>query len=446
MPRTLIAATMISIALLAEPISAAPDRVEFTETTLKNGLRVQLAPDSSAPVVALHVAYDVGSKDERKGLTGFAHLFEHMMFKGSENVGDGEHFYQIFTNGGVMNGTTSADMTNYYETLPANQLEMAVFLEADRMRSLAITQENLDNQRHAVQEERRLRIDNQPYGRSLERIGELVYDNFAYKHSTIGSMEDLNAASIKDVAEFFKTYYAPNNAVLSLAGDFKPDEAMRFIRKYFEPIPKQAEAPRVDLTEPAQNQERRETIADPLARLPHVFIVYKTLPGNTPDQYALEVLGSVLFGGDSSRLYQKLSKDLELVAGIGGYVDERIGPGSVRISATVRPGQETETVEAAIYEELERIQKEPIAAWELEKAKSATRYGYYNAIRGAQSRAMLLGSFTIKFKDPNLINTRMTKLDAVTAADVQRVARQYLQQKNRTVLITMPSAPASAAK
>lgn len=444
LPRFL-AVTIVAIATCAEPTSAATNRVEFTETTLKNGLRVQLAPDSSAPVIALHVAYDVGSKDERKGLTGFAHLFEHMMFKGSENVGDGEHFYQIFTNGGVMNGTTSADMTNYYETLPANQLEMALFLEADRMRSLAITQEKLDNQRHAVQEERRLRIDNQPYGRSMERIGELVYDNFAYQHSTIGSMEDLNAASIDDVAEFFKTYYAPNNAVLTLVGDFKPDEALRLIRKYFEKIPRQSDPPRVDLAEPPQKGERRETLNDPLARLPHVFIVYKTVPGNTPDQYALEVLGSILFGGDSSRLYQKLSKELELVAGIGGYVDERIGTGSVRISATVRPGHETKDVEAAIYEEIERIKKEPIEAWELEKAKSATRYGYYNAIRGAQSRAMLLGSFTIKFKDPNLINTRMAKVEAVTAADVQRVARQYLQETNRTVLTTLPRAAAPAS-
>ncbi|NLG74617.1 MAG: insulinase family protein [Xanthomonadaceae bacterium] len=444
MPRTLAAFALLSLSLCCGSASAAPDRVEFTETTLKNGLRVQLAPDSTAPVIALHIAYDVGSKDERKGLTGFAHLFEHMMFKGSENVGDGEHFYQIFTSGGVMNGTTSPDMTNYYETLPANQLEMALFLEADRMRSLEITQEKLDNQRHAVQEERRLRIDNQPYGRSFERLGELLYDNFAYKHSTIGSMEDLNAASIEDVDEFFKTYYAPNNAVLSLVGDFEPDEAMRLIRKYFEPIPRQPEPPRVDLKEPQQTAERRETISDPLARLPHAFIVYKTVPGNTPDQYALEVLGSVLFGGDSSRLYQKLNKELELVAGIGGFVDERIGTGSLRISATMRPGREIKDMEAALYEEIERIQREPIAAWELEKAKNSTRYGYYSAIRGTQSRAMLLGAFTIKFNDPNLINTRMQKVEAVTAADVQRVARQYLRERNRTVLITMPAAAATA--
>lgn len=446
MIRMVLAATLVSLVMAANPAWGESQRVVFTENFLKNGLRVQLAPDHSVPVIALHVAYRVGSKDERKGLTGFAHLFEHMMFKGSENVGDGEHFYQVFTAGGVMNGTTSADMTNYYETLPANQLEMALFLEADRMRSLAITQENLDNQRHAVQEERRLRIDNQPYGRSLERIGELLYDNFAYKHSPIGSMEDLNAASLKDIEEFFATYYAPNNAVLTLVGDFERDEAMRLIEKYFGSIPRRPDPPRVDLNEPPQTAERRETLDDPLARLPHVLIAFKTVPGNTPDQNALEVLGSVLFRGDSSRLYQKLNKDLELVAGIGGFVDERIGTGSFRISATVRPGRETKEVEAAIYEELERIKREPIAAWELEKAKNTTRFGYYTAIRGTQSRAMLLGSFTIKFDDPNLINTRVSKLDAVTVRDVQRVARKYLHEKNRAVLITMPASAASAAK
>ena len=193
--------------------AAASVRVEFTDTTLKNGLRVQLVQDHGAPVIALNIAYDVGSRNERRGRTGFAHLFEHMMFKGSASVGNGEHFYQVFSNGGSMNGTTGNDLTLYFETLPANQLELALFLEADRMRSLAITQDNLDNQRQAVQEERRLRVDNQPYGLADEHFDELFYSNFAYQHSTIGSMDDLNAASVGDVAQFFKTYYAPNNAV-----------------------------------------------------------------------------------------------------------------------------------------------------------------------------------------------------------------------------------------
>src|SRR5678815_1149725 len=205
-------------------------RVDFKETTLKNGLRVLTIEDHSAPVIAISVTYKVGSANERQGRTGFAHLFEHMMFKGSENIGSGEHFLLVFNNGGTMNGTTNEDRTNYFEVLPANQLDLAFFLESDRMKSLAITKENLDNQRNAVQEERRLGVDNQPYGKSGEIQQELIYDNFAYKHSVIGSMDDLNAATVEDVSEFFKMYYAPNNATLVLVGDFKTADALEKIR------------------------------------------------------------------------------------------------------------------------------------------------------------------------------------------------------------------------
>src|SRR5258705_3813659 len=201
-------------------VAAAPLRkIQFTDTKLKNGLRVIISEDHGAPVFSIVVNYNVGSRDERKGRTGFAHLFEHMMFKGSENIGQNEHPYLIFMNGGVMNGTTSKDRTMYYETLPANQLDLALFLEAHPMRSLTITKENLDNQRNAVQEDRRLRLDNQPYGRTTAPIDDLAYDSFAYKHSVIGSMADLNAASVEDVTAFFKTYYAPNNAVIGIVGD-----------------------------------------------------------------------------------------------------------------------------------------------------------------------------------------------------------------------------------
>jgi len=433
-----------SEAAKSPPDRPASVRVQFTDTTLKNGLRVQLVEDHGAPVIAVNVAYDVGSRNERQGRTGFAHLFEHMMFKGSQNVGDGEHFYQVFTNGGSMNGTTGNDLTLYFESLPANQLELALFLEADRMRSLDITQKKLDNQRQAVQEERRLRVDNQPYGRADEHFDELFYSNFAYQHSTIGSMDDLNAASVEDVAQFFKTYYAPNNAVLSVVGDFKPDAALALIRRYFEDIPRQSEPPAVDLSEPQQQAERRETMTDPLARATQVQIAYKAPAGNAPDLYALRVLSSVLQSGDSSRLYQVLNKEKELVVGIGGFVDERIGPGGLYIGATVRPGKKTEDVEAAIYAEIERLQEQPIAEWELEKAKNTTRFGYLQSIRSAQSRATMLGSYTVKFNDPGLINTRIAGFDAVTRQDVQRVAKQYLQKNNRTVIVTDPAPPAAA--
>src|ERR1044072_6441903 len=200
-------------------------RVDFKETTLKNGLRVITVEDHSAPVIAVSITYNVGSRNERQGRTGFAHLFEHMMFKGSENVGSGEHFMLVFNNGGNMNGTTNEDRTNYFEILPANQIDLGLFLESDRMKSLAITKDNLDNQRNAVQEERRLGADNQAYGKSEEMQQGLIYDNFADKHTTIGSMEDLHAGAVDDGAPFIKMYYATNNAVLTIVGDFKTADA-----------------------------------------------------------------------------------------------------------------------------------------------------------------------------------------------------------------------------
>src|SRR4030095_1356218 len=262
-------------------------RVEFKETSLKNGLRVITVEDHSAPVIAVSVTYNVGSRNERLGRTGSRHLFEHMMLKGSENVGSGEHFLLVFNNGGTMNGTTNEDRTNYFEALPANQLDLALFLEADRMRSLAIPKANLDNQRNAVQEERRLGVDNQPYGKSGEVQQELIYDNFAYKHSTIGSMEDLNAASVEDVAAFFKMCYAPNNATLVLVGDFKTADALAKIRANFEAIARQPDPPRVDMTEPAQKAERTAKVDEQLARAPRVDLAFKAVPGNTADFYAL---------------------------------------------------------------------------------------------------------------------------------------------------------------
>jgi zinc protease len=413
-------------------------RVDFKETTLKNGLRVITVEDHSAPVVAISVTYNVGSRNERQGRTGFAHLFEHMMFKGSENVGSGEHFLLVFNNGGTMNGTTNEDRTNYFEALPANQLDLALFLEADRMRSLAITKENLDNQRNAVQEERRLGVDNQAYGKSGEVQQELLYDNFAYKHSVIGSMDDLNAATVEDVSSFFKMYYAPNNAVLTLVGDFNPTEALAKIRRSFEGIPRQPDPPAVDMTEPAQKAERRAKLDDVLARAPRVDIAFKAVAGNTADFYALQVLSAALQGGQSSRLYQKLVKEKEMVTGVGGFMDEKRGVGAFYTNATLRPGAKTDDVEATIYAEIERLKKEPIADWELQKAKNTTRRNFINGLQSSLSRAVSIGQYTVYYNEPGLINARLEKVAAVTKEDVQRVANKYFADTNRTVVVTMP--------
>jgi zinc protease len=432
-----------ALAILATQAQTARKiNVEFKETTLKNGLRVITVEDHSAPVIAISINYNVGSRDERKGRTGFAHLFEHMMFQGSENIGKSEQMVLVLNNGGTMNGTTNEDRTVYFEALPSNQLDLLLFLEADRMRSLAITKENLDNQRNAVQEERRRGLDNQPYGKSREIHQELIYDNFAYKHSVIGSMEDLNAASVEDVAEFFKTYYAPNNAVLALVGDFDTKDALARIAKNFESIPRQTNPPVVDMTEPEQTKERRTTVDDVLARAPRVDVAFKAVPGNTPDFYALQVLSATLQGGQSSRLYQKLVKERELTTNVGGFMDEKRGLGALYTFATLRPNATTADAEKVIYEEIERLKKEPIADWELQKAKNNTRRGIINGLQSSLSRAITLSQYAVVYNDPGLINTRLDKVSAVTKEDVQRVANKYLRETNRTVVITMPKAKA----
>jgi predicted Zn-dependent peptidase len=313
------------------------------------------------------------------------------------------------------------------------------------MKSLAITKENLDNQRNAVQEERRLGVDNQPYGKSGEIQQELIYDNFAYKHTTIGSMEDLNAASVEDVAAFFKMYYAPNNATLVLVGDFKTADALAKIRSNFESIPRQPDPPKVDMTEPAQKAERRANVDDVLARAPRVDIAYKAVEGNTADFYALQVLAAVLQSGQSSRLYQKLVKDKEMVTGVGGFMDEKRGVGAFYTNATLRPGVKTEDIESSIYAEIERLKKEPIADWELQKAKNTTRRNLINGLQSSLLRAITIGQYTTYYNEPNLINERLNKVAAVTKEDVQRVANKYLVDTNRTVVITMPKAKAKPA-
>jgi zinc protease len=437
--------TILSAALLSALATGAfaqnnNPRVDLKEMRLPNGLRVITVEDHSAPVVAVNVSYNVGSRNERPGRTGFAHLFEHMMFQGSENVGKSEHFMLVYNNGGTMNGTTNEDRTNYFEALPANQIELALYLEADRMRSLAVTQENLDNQRNAVQEERRIGLDNAAYGKSGELQQELMYDNFAYKHSTIGSMTDLNAASVEDVKAFFKMYYAPNNATLTIVGDFKTADALALVKKNFGDIPRQPDPPAVDTTEPEQKAERRTSVDDQLARLPRISIAYKTVPGNTPDFYALQVLASVLGGGASSRFNQKLAREKEMVTGASSFAQEMRGVGGFYVTATPRANFKNDQVEAALYEEIARLQKEPIADWELQKAKNNARRAFINSLQSSLGRANAIGQAAVYYNDPNLINTRIDKVMAVTKEDVMRVANKYLVPTNRTVVITVPKA------
>jgi predicted Zn-dependent peptidase len=432
----------VAVLIAVTTATAAAPRVTFTDTKLKNGLRVILAEDHNAPVFSVAVTYNVGSRDERQGRTGFAHLFEHMMFKGSEQVGPGEHFTLIFNNGGNMNGTTSEDRTLYFETLPANQLDLGLFLEADRMWSLDINKDNLDNQRNAVQEERRLGVDNVPYGKTFEAINEQAYKNFAYSHSVIGSMADLNAADVSDVRAFFKTYYAPNNAVLSVVGDFKTAECLEKIRTYFEKIPSQPAPPVVDTSEPPQTMERRMTLDDALARTPRIDIAWHTPAGNTPDDDALNVLSSILSSGRSSRLYDSLVRDKQLTAGVFASNSSMRGPSLFQVGGTVLVGKSVADLESAIYAEIEKVKTGPIADWEIEKARNTQRRSYVNGLGSSLQRAVLLGQYALFFDDPNLVNTRADRLAKVTTADVQRVARQFLTQANRNVIVTNPKTAA----
>ena len=422
-----------------KPVQAASAYdIEFKEFRLKNGLRVLLAEDHRAPTYSICVTYNVGSRDEKPGRTGFAHLFEHMLFQGSENVGKGEHFILIQNNGGTANGTTNSDRTNYFETLPANQLELGIFLEADRMRSPSITQANFDNQRLTVQEERRQNYDNRPYGKTYEAVIGLAYDNFPYKHSTIGSMEDLNAATVDDAAEFFRTYYAPNNAVLALVGDFKTDVALGLIRKYFETIPAQAPPSPPDATEPEQKSERRRVIEDGFAQTPRLDIVYKIPPGNTPDWYALEMLGQVLSGGVSSRLYQKFVKDKEIALSVYADASEQRGPSLFWFSLMARPNTDLGELERLLNDEIARLQNEPVAEWEMKKVQMQLRRQRAQRLYSTRSRATSLGHFAVYYNDAELINSVWGKYESITRADLQRVARAYFREANRTVVTTMP--------
>jgi zinc protease len=415
-----------------------PPPAKLSDTTLPNGLRVIVLEDHAAPVFSIAVNYNVGSRNERPGRTGFAHLFEHMMFKGSENVGQGEHPYLMFMNGGSMNGTTNKERTVYYETLPSNQVDLALFLEADRMKSLAITKENLDNQINAVQEERRLGVDNVPYGKIEEVLPGLAYQNFGYKHSVIGSMADLGAATVQDVADFFKMYYAPNNAVIGIVGDVDTKTTLDKVKKYFGAIPRQPNPPAVDVSEPKQTEEHRTSLEDPLARLPRLDMAYHVPASSSPDYDALTVLSNILSSGRSSRLYESIVRQQQLAANVSAGVAESRGPGLFTVTGTPTPGKSLADLEAAIDAEFEKVKTGKIEDWELEKARVAARRQYVSSLGSSLQRAVLMSQNAMFYNDPDLLSKRQARIEKVTAADVQRVAKLYLVKENRSVVTSTP--------
>ncbi|HKO43586.1 MAG TPA: pitrilysin family protein [Pyrinomonadaceae bacterium] len=423
---------------MADEFKLSPTPIQ--QFTLSNGLRVILCEDHTIPVVSVALYYDVGSRNEKPGRTGFAHLFEHMMFQGSENVPKAAHFQYIFNAGGTMNGTTSTERTNYFETLPASHLPLALWLESDRMRSLKVTQENLDNQRNAVQEEKRLRYDNQPYVNAFLRINELIFKNPANAHSTIGSMEDLDAATIEDVQEFFRIYYAPNNAVLTIVGDIESSEAAELVHKYFDGIPSQLAPPPVDTSEPVDVAQTQEIFNDPLAPAPAFVLGWKIPQRRTRDFYAISLAADLLFEGESSRLYQKLVKGDESVVSIQGGIDERRGPSACYIFALPKPGEEVADIRQQIVDEIRSLRESGPSAEEMEKLRNSLRN---DVVRGRQStmyRAQRLAEYALYDGDPTLIDTELDQYLAITPEEIKNAIRDYLDVDNRVTLDILPAA------
>ncbi|MEZ4392965.1 MAG: pitrilysin family protein [Polyangiales bacterium] len=443
--RTFLGAAVLAAAMCGGVAEADELPIPVQVERLDNGLRVVLSPDHSAPTVAVAVYYDVGSRVEERGRSGFAHLFEHMMFEGSANVPKGEHFRHISTRGGSLNGTTNVDRTNYFETLPANALEVGLFLEADRMRSLAVTAENFENQRQTVMEERRQSYENRPYALSFLRRDELAFQGyFPYEHSTIGDMADLRAASLADVRAFHDQYYAPDNAVLSIAGDFDPAQAMAMVRSHFAMIPAR-HAPRwVDPGFAGQTEPRSETMTDPHARSAAFHVLWHIPNRRTPDHYALEMLATVLADGESSRLHQTLVKEREILAAINVETDDRRGP-ELFIAFGVVAGNHTGAEARAVIDETIRaVADRGVTPAEIDKARNRLRHRFVFGLQSNLARARYLAEFELYDGNASLLRTELDRYLAVSAADIQRVAREHLLTPNRTVLDVVP--PAAAAE
>lgn len=413
--------------------------------TLDNGLRVVLSRDASVPVVSIAVYYNVGSRDERTGRTGFAHLFEHMMYQGSENVGKGDYMKAIQNAGGTLNGNTTTERTAYFATLPANQLPLALWLESDRMRSLKVTQENLENQREVVKEEKRFRIDNQPYVPAFLRFSEMVFGNFANAHPSIGSMEDLNAANLQDVQEFFRIYYAPNNAVLTIAGDFDIKDARLLVDKYFKGIPRQPVPPAVNVSEAANVAIRNEVFEDRFAPVPAFLLAWKIPARRTQDFYALLLAGSLLYEGDSSRLYQKLVKGDESVVQVQGGIDERRGPSAFYILVLPKPGQDGNAIRETVTSEIKRLGTEGPTTEEMEKLNNGLRNDAARSRQTSLFRAQRIAEFALFDGDPNLFNTEFDRYMAITPGQIKDAVTRLLVTDNRSLLEIVPAKPKAPA-
>lgn len=431
----------IAVAALSTLASGGfAQNVRVEQYTLPNGLRVVLNEDHSTPLVAINIWYHVGSKNEPPGRTGFAHLFEHMLFSGSQHVGNNEHFGYVQSVGGIINGSTNFDRTNYYETVPSNYLPLVLWLESDRMGWFlpALDQQKLDIQKNVVKEERRQRYDNVPYGTWIENLLQRLFpEGHPYRHPTIGYMEDLTAAELDDVREFFRTWYAPNNAVLTLVGDFDPQQARQLIERYFGPIPAGPEPQRPEVQPVTLGQEQRAVVEDAV-QLPRVYRAYHIPPFNDPEWIAADILSGVLTGGKASRLERSLVLDQQLAQDVNSFAWPIESTGIFVISATPRPGVPVEKVEQAIDAEIQRVVDSGVTAEELQRVMNGLEAQMANQLGRFAQRADLLSMMATYFGDASEINRLQTLYNAVSAEQVRAAAATYLVPANRVTVQFVP--------
>ena len=421
------------------PEAASPPRIVIQSHTLPNGLRILMSEDHHVPVVNLQVWYHVGSKDEKPGHTGFAHLFEHLMYKGSAHVGPDDHSRIIEAMGGFDNAYTNDDVTVFWETFPSNGLERVLWLEADRMGSLNVDEANFKSEREVVKEERRLRVDNSPYGRIQEDLYAAAFTVHPYHHTTIGSITDLDNSTVEEVRTFHDTYYRPNNATMVIVGDFEPTEALAWAEKYFDGIPRSPNPiPRLTVQEPPQTAERRVTTSHPGVPLPAVVEGYKMPAEYSPDSYALEQASKILAAGESSRLYQALVYQQRIALAAFGFGNFTEDPNLFWVAAIMNPGQTADAGEKAIDAVLAQIRNQAVSSEELKKVRNQAISQFILGRETDQEKADAIGSAAVIGKNPNLVNTDLGRYEAVTAAAIQEAADKYFVPLHETVLFYLP--------
>jgi zinc protease len=418
-------------------------RIPIESFHLDNGLFVTLSEDHTAPIAAVNLWYHVGSANERPGRTGFAHLFEHMLFQGSAHVGSNEHFELIQRAGGTLNGSTWLERTNYFETIPSNELALALWLEADRMGDLlpAMTQAKLDNQRDVVKNERRWAVDNQPYGTMLEKLQELVFPpSHPFQHSLIGSMEDLSEASLDDVAQFFATYYTPDNAVLSIAGDFDTHDTRTLVENYFGPIPRGKGVPPLPsmVLPPVFGSRLRHVVPDDVS-LSRLFVAFRSPVFGSKEYYAASVCAALLGSRKGSRLHRSLVRERQIAADAGAFTfDLAKGTDLLVIDVTARPEISVAQLEEEVEREIDLVFGEGVTQSEVNRAVALIETDLIASLQSAGERADRLSMFATYFREPELINEQSAKYRAVTAADVNRFIKERLGEDNRANLLYVP--------